>query len=223
MAIIDWPRTLCPMETTIEVMSRTIVGPPVVSGSQQAVASSAGVWRVTFNGVPVQTDARILAWRALEVQIEGRSNPICVPLRGRSGLAPIDGGHLLSTSVPHDDDMPFDDGTEYYEALAGIVTTGGTYGSTSISISAAGIGTLLPGMMFSVGCRLYRIRSAALAGGIWAAVIWPPLREPVAAGALCDFSELVCKMRLATDTEMTTALTQGRRGVASVSFIEDVR
>lgn len=219
--MIDWPRSFCPMEITIEVLSRSILGPPSLTGAQQATSSSTGVWRATLSGIPLHNGERVRRWRALEAQIEGRSNAICVPFRANSWSAPVPAGGRMSVRVLHSDGTTFSDGAGYASHLGSTVVGGGTIGGSTLSFASAGLGELLPGHMFSVGCRLYRVKTATKTDGIWSVTVWPALREAIPIGARVDFYRLRCKMRLATDTEMTAPLLLGRTGVATVSFIED--
>lgn len=219
---IHWPRSLCPVTQTITPVTRSILGPPTLTGSQQAVASGAGAWRVEFDGIPLQTDERIEMWRALEVMIEGRVNPIVVPLNQRLASVPLLSGTATSASVTHSDGTGFSDGTAYWQSRAASdLVSGAEMGATLVEMSAAMIGTLRPGMMFSLIDRVYRIKSVETDDGVSSVRFWPPLREDVAAGEQAEFRALRCKMRLATDDAMSTPLLLGKVGVASVAFIED--
>lgn len=222
MARIYWPALFCPMTPVITVVSRSVLGPATLTGAQQAVASPAGAWRVAFEGIPLHTDARIEAWRALEVMIDGRSNQIVVPLNQRDASVPLLAPGTTSASVPHGDDALFSDDTGYLQSLAAAdVVTAADMGATSLRLAATTVSALRPGMMFSIVNRLYRIRAVETAAGVSEVSLWPPLRDDVPAGEQAEFKRLTCTMRLAEDGAMSTPLLLGRIGTASVEFVED--
>lgn len=125
--------------------------------------------------------------------------------------------------MPHSDDALFDDGSSYVsfpiiiEAAADALA-----GAASISVSKILAGRIDPGMDFSIGHRLYRVRKIESQSSVAAVLkIWPTLREDVAEGEALDFYRPVCKVRLATDREMNLSLELGRYDTPSVQFIED--
>lgn len=224
MAIVYWPRLLCPMVSTIEAVSRTVSGPPTILGTQQAIASSAGVWRVSFDGIPIQTDQRIQIWRALEVMIEGRSNAVMVPLRQRAFSVPLRVDGPASYATPHADGTNHSDGSGYVTSLAAATTIEPAMrGASRIKVGAGLVGRIVPGMMFSIEDRMYSTKAASLVDdATWVLDVWPQLRDDVMVGASAEFGDLRCKTRLASDGEMKLPLTMGRSGLASVAFVEDV-
>jgi hypothetical protein len=96
--------------------------------------------------------------------------------------------------------------------------------ATSLSIAISYGGRIEPGQHFSIGERLYRVKSVTYSGaGATATItIRPPLREAVPNGSRLEFDFPVCRMRLASDTEMDLSLDQRRLGAPSASFVEDL-
>lgn len=222
MAVIYWPGFFCPMTPLIAPISRSVLGPATLTGAQQAASSSAGAWKVSFDGIPLHTDARIEIWRALEILIEGRVNQIVVPLNQRGASVPMLSVGATSQTVTHSDGAAFNDASEYWQSdAASDLMADASMGDTTVLMSATMVSDLRPGMMFSVAHRLYRIKSVAIVGSIATVGIWPPLRDDLFSGDQAEFKTLSCTMRLASDDEMSTPLLLGKTGVASVDFIED--
>jgi hypothetical protein len=179
-----------------------------------------------FQDVPIRNWAQLQAWDTLALRLEGRLNPILVPLCERPRQPrPPPGGEPEAVTVPHDDLSPFADVT-YYAAptLAAEVFADAPMRATTIRIEAINLGAPEPAHFFSIGERLYQIRSVdAVAGAVYTVSFRPPLREAVTAGSPVDFENMVCKMKLASDREMDRVLTTNRLGQQTVNFIEDTR
>lgn len=207
-----------PMVCSPNMTPRTIEGAPSLDGASQAIASPAGVWRITYEGVPLNTPERIKAWRAIEAQAEGRTNALIVPTYDRPTLTPkVD----LETRVPHSDGTPFDDGAEYYSSGQEIrVGANAAAWDTQLTVNKISGGRIDAGQHFSIGERLYRVKYVISQQTIR---IWPPLRAAISVGDLMEFAQPVCKVRLASDGAMNAPLTLSRFGVGNVSFIEDLR
>jgi len=226
MAAVLWPiGVLKPQSVTFEIAARTLAGPSSVSGVSQVVASDAGIWKATFANVITNTRKRepVLAFRALAALLEGRMNPILVPLcRAYQPYSPEWQG--LYEPVPHSDGSPFGDGSEYQGTvidvtLASNLPVRGTTAMIAIHVAHE----IQPGQHFSIGERLYRIRTIEHTGEGAATITFrPPAREAALIGTRLEFDFPVCRMRLASDNEMDLALDYGRWSYPSVNFIEDV-
>src|SRR5690606_29591421 len=130
----------------------------------------------------------------------------------------------LYEPVPHSDDSPFSDGSEYQGGvidvtLASNIPLRGTTAMIAIHVAHE----IQPGQHFSIDERLYRIRTIEHLGEGAATITFrPPAREAAMIGARLEFDFPVCRMRLASDSEMDLALDYGRWSFPSLNFIEDV-
>jgi len=226
MAPVLWPiGILKPQSVTFEIAARTLAGPSSVSGVSQVVASDAGIWKATFTNVILNTRNReqVLVFRALAALLEGRMNPVLVPLcRAYQPYAPEWKGFY--EPVPHSDDSPFSDGSEYRGTvidvtLASNIPVRGTTANVTITL----VHEIQPGQHFSIGERLYRIRTVTPTGPNSATITFrPPAREAATIGTKLEFDDPVCRMRLASDGELDLPLARGTWTYPTINFIEDV-
>lgn len=226
MATILWPvGVLRPRNVSFDIYPRTLAGPTSVSGATQVVSSDAGLWRITFGDITVRNRSEVLAWRGVDALLEGRLNPVLVPFC--RAYQPVPAGAVavgLYDGVTHDDDTPFDDDAPYVSTVIEIETSASaSAGATTISVTVGYADTIVPGQPFSIGERAYRARTITYASATAATITFrPPLREAVASGAELNFDNPVCRMRLASDAEMSLDLNGRRRATQTVNFIEDV-
>lgn len=219
--VVIWPRSLFPpRHVAINPAPVTLSGPVSLSGFRQAIASPAAVWAIKYDLMRVTQSGR-LPWRALAAQIEGRATPIVLPVYDREQLRPL--AALASGGVTHSDGSSLSDGSLYRGGRVQVIAAAAAVaGAATLDVERIASGTLRPGMHFSIGLRLYRIKSVLSASGAMATLgIWPTLREAVLAGAELEFDEPVCKVRLADDGGLDLTLDTGRHALPSVSFIED--
>lgn len=215
--------SLSPREFSLHLAARTLAGPSSVSGVAQVVASDAGLWRLTLGSIPVVDQRRVLLWRSLSEWAEGRMNPFLVPItRFYQPYAPE--WETLYEPVPHSDDSPFNDGSAYQGqvidvTLASNIPVRGTTATIAIHVAHE----IQPGQHFSIDERLYRIRTIEHVGEGSATITFrPPAREAATIGTRLEFDFPVCRMRLASDSELELALDYGRWAYPSVNFVEDV-
>jgi len=219
---ILWPvHVLRPQNVAFDIAPRSLAGPSSVSGFSQVVASDAGIWKARLGSVIVSRRNHVLAWRAIDALLEGRLNPILVPLCRAYQPVPAD---FVDDDVPHSDDAPFDDETEYDGSVISVFLAADmAVRAVSGSVNIAYAGTLQPGQHFSLGERLYRLRTVTYTGANTADITFrPPLREAAAVGAVLEFDNPVCRMRLVSDQEMNLELAGRRRSAPTVNFIEDI-
>lgn len=229
MAII-WPCSrLVPRNISVDPASRTMAGPASVSGFSQVVASDAGLWKATYEEIPVrdtQGMSLVQLWRAIAVQAEGRLNPILICVHDierkpfPAGMSDAD----LKGEVPHSDDALFDDATGYVSSIIDVsLASNAGVRATTLNVTKSVSGDLEPGHRFSIGERLYQIRSVTNQDANSATVkIWPPLREAWTTGERLEFDRAVLRVRLASDKEMDLPLELGRWSFPTVNFIEDL-
>jgi hypothetical protein len=93
----------------------------------------------------------------------------------------------------------------------------------SCTVDVIAADTLQPGQVFSLGERLYQITDVIdLTGTLRQLSFMPPAREAVAADTELEFTNPVCRMRLASDDAMALDLDMNKRGFPSVDFVEDL-
>lgn len=224
---IRWPcEILRPQNVAFDLDSRSLAGPASVSGATQVVASDAGIWKATYGSVIVKSRQAVLVHRALAALLEGRLGSIIVPLC--SAYGPSSGAVLtadeeaLLEQVPHSDDSWFDDDTGYVGGLTDVVLAAdaAVRATTLTATVYYAPDDIQPGMHFSLGERLYRIRTYDADTGVM--TIRPPLREAVTAGDALNFDDPVCRMRLASDDGLDLELSLRKFATPTVAFIEDV-
>lgn len=220
---IRWPeQVLRPQNVAFDLAPRSLAGPASVSGKTQVVSSDAGIWKVTFGNLIIRRRGEVLAHRAIANLLEGRLNPIVVPLC--RGYQPVPAGAVdagLYDDVPHSDDADFSDGTGYVGTVISVVAADDVpVRAISMPVIVTYAGDIQPGQHFSVGERLYRVRTFDLDTGTM--TFRPPLREAIAAGMELNFNDPVCRMRLASDDGMDLELALRRFGNPTVNFLEDV-
>lgn len=224
MATPRWPvKVLAPQNVSFDIAPRTLSGPASISGAVQVVSSDAGIWTAAFAGVVINDRQRVLAWRGISGLLEGRLGSILVPLC--RGYQPnVDGWQELIEPVPHSDDAFFSDGSGYVGSVNEVTLAGSVAArATTANVSIAYGGDLEPGQHFSIGERLYRIRTVTYTSETAATITFrPPLREAASIGNRLEFDDPVVRMRLATDSEMGLDLQLRRFAAPTVNFVEDV-
>lgn len=220
---IRWPvGVLRPQNVAFDIAPRSLAAPSSVSGQAQVVSADAGIWKATYGSLLVRSRASVIVHRAISNLLEGRLGAILVPLcRAYQPTLDIDG---IYDTVPHDDDSPFDDESEY-QGGGNLVTlsSGISARAVSANVTIAYGGTLEPGQHFSLGDRLYRLRTVVYTTETAAAITFrPPAREAVSEGVELNFDDPVCRMRLASDDAMDLELAMRRFGSPTVNFIEDL-
>ncbi len=231
MTSIVWPRAgLVPRQPPrFNPAPRTASGGMNVRGNGQVVASDAGCWVATFSNFVVhqkQGEKKILLWDAIAGLAEGRLNALLMPVdvRGRRPLPDGVSDDLIDypTGVPHSDGAAFSDGSLYEQSWIGVtVSADAALRAVTLQLTKVACGEIEPGMRFSIGERMYQVKKVvSQSGGSCEVTVNFPLREAVSAGAECNFDNPVCKMRLATDTEMDLELEIGRHGSPTINLVE---
>lgn len=226
MAIPIWPRAvLKPKRANFNIASRSLAGPSSISGVSQIMASDAGIWKATFADIIIKrSSSAVLAFRAISTLLEGRMHPILLPRCG--AYQPYEANwRQLVQGVPHSDGTPFGDASLYRTRSIDIrLVSNIPLRGTAANVVLVAAGFLHPGQDFSIGERMYRIRTVQMTGDNTAAVTFrPPAREAVAAGSEMEFDNPVCRMRLASDAEMDLDLDMTAPWTfPTVNFIEDV-
>jgi len=219
---IRWPiHVLAARDVAFDIASRSIAAPASVSGVTQVAASDAGIWKATLGGIVVHNRDHVLVFRAIANLLEGRLSPIIVPFC--RGYQPVPDNADYS-AVPHSDGSHHSDGTGYVGSVIDVeLAASAAARAVSATVDVVQAGDLHPGQHFSIGDRLYRLRSVAFSSETRAAITFrPPLRSAAPLGTKLNFDDPVCRMRLASDGEMDLELGLRRFGNPTVNFIEDL-
>jgi hypothetical protein len=157
---LAWPANLKPRTVTFEPMFRTRSGGPTLTGVSQIVKSDAGVWRAVFREMPVANPVTILAYRAFLAQLGGRESTVLVPVTGDTRWAPFPGATVANYYTSYGDGVLFGDGSAFTSTAISIVTVAAAAaGATTITIDIRAAGSIQPGHHFSIGERLYRVKT----------------------------------------------------------------
>lgn len=247
IANVVWPYHVLPPRTvTPELVPATTGGGRSITAVEQIVSYDAGYWGIDYADIPYASRANKLAWREVAAKLDGRAGTCLVPVYdyGTQDTAPwpLDAQGNFVKSLPS---QIYADGTMGPgSSIEVVLSAGAALGAVTLSMSVARGSQFYAGMQFSLGVRLYRIKSVdSQSGGIltddagiplttddgtplvtdvaYGLTIWPPLREAVESGDTVNFSMPVCLCRLKTDTEMRSAGDDyAGRTLARVSFEE---
>jgi hypothetical protein len=219
MAEYNWPRgVLRPSNVLPPTLNeRNMATNPAISGYTQVVSSGPPIWTARFGNIDIRTSQQRLAWKALAALLEGRRNIVIVPFCGGDQPKSIGADR---TTVPHDDDTPHDDDAPYSQKANEVyLSASSSAGAISLTFNVVVAGTIEPGHYLSINDRLYIIRKTPTPTTV---EIWPPLRAGVNAGDWVEFDNPTCRMRLASDQEMSVDFQRLRFASPSVNFIEDL-
>jgi len=214
-----WPiRRLRAQNFSLDLAPRSLAGSASISGASQVVASDAGIWKATLGNIVIRSREDRLAFRGLAALLEGRLTPILIPVC--RGDQPWPTGADYS-EVPHSDGTLFSDGTGHEGTVIDVTADQNApvrNGQFRINVNRAG--PIQSGQHFSIGERLYRVRTYDTSTRIL--TFRPLLREAVSDGDRLEFDNPVGRFRLASDSEMDLELQMRRFGSPTVNFVEDL-
>lgn len=225
---LRWPSRLPPRDVAADIIPRAIMGPPSMSGGQQAVQSDAGCWYIQYNSISVIEEFRVKLWRVMQARLNIVGTPILLPVFDcKRSPYPLDtSGHKITSygEVPHSDTALFSDGTGYGSRVIDITAAAyAEFRAVTMEITVNYAGALEGGEFFStlVG-DMYTITSIELITGTTYAIgLSPPLRAAIPAGTQLEFDNPVCRCVLENPGSMSLMLTQRIVGRPSLEFIED--
>lgn len=224
---ISWPPLLIPRQAsfTLDVPSRS--GGLSMTGSEQVTVSGAGRWRARLD-VPLARENRILEYRALMAQLQGRAGTVLVPKWERYGPRDANGRRLsqLQTAGYESCGLNFDLSAFGQDVVVhASLAAAAAAGTTQISVTLEpGIDGPRPGQYFGIGDRLYLCQSVWQdeEGDPTNIRFFPWLRAASASGTRVILDRPVCLMRLADDGSGNVMLDAGRHGTASFEFVEAI-
>lgn len=202
----EWPFDLLqPRRVSIKAVKATLGGGPSLSSgsNDEATGTANGFWRFALSNVPVRSRAQVLRWRALEACLDGRGGTIRLHI--------YDGKRAPWATVG--DPIVASAGSEF--------VAGGTSGSVKMTSG----GSPRPGMHFSAGDRLYRLKTVGTPSGVppvYPVTVWPAVRGTISLDDPLEFTHPVCRCRLREDKGMAVELDLLRYADASVEFEEDI-
>lgn len=182
-----------------------------------------------FGGGQTSRRADTLAWRAMGAGLSGGQRVI-VRLCDRHHQ-PV---FALST-VPHSDDTPFDDGSEYASggSTASVLAVvngdpgGGGLNCTILDIAITSERPLIGGERFTHVHPIWLDRAYEIAsvedidGGYKRIKFQPPIRGGIEVGDALDFDNVRCVMKRVS--QPTNAISMGLYSSASLQMVEDMR
>lgn len=216
----------------IRIVGTELDGGTSLSGISEPIQiDGGGYWQADFSnadfgGRDDDDRAATLAWRAINAGLGGGQQ--VVVLFCDRHHQPV--GEPIT--VPHSDDTPFSDDTEYLSlqvsAVVSAVMNGQTDGlnCTQIRIVYDGPKPLIGGERFTHvhpewGERCYEIASATPIANGYELTFSPPIRGGIQFGDPLDFENPRCVMR--RSSAPTNALNMGLWSSASITFVEDMR
>ena len=194
-----WPSILVPVNTLWHIKPMIQNGPVTFDGRSQRGAPDAGYWTATLSDIVINTDDRVLEFRALIASLQGGLVPVIVgPCDCRRVPRPPAGSS--AHGIPYADQVRHSDGTGFRQSsIIVAATTAAALRATSLTVDILAAGDLRRGHYFSIRDRLYMITSVPEVAGDKASFRFlPPLREPVAAGDSIEFEHPRATMRLAS-------------------------
>ncbi|WP_316158780.1 MULTISPECIES: hypothetical protein [unclassified Bradyrhizobium] len=239
MAVPYFPRALLREKSHSWNLGGHAATPGATADSTAVVVRSdgGGYWIATMSDVSLgaravgqgrqrQRNATLL-WRAVRQVAKGGAAPMtvwCNDAQARPWPAGVAQG--APPAVPHGDDTPFSDGSEYEQAMIDIICGAAALRATSLGIIINRAGSLVGGERFSinhdtVGWRVYEISTVVYSDATHATIGFnPPLRENVVAGTALEFDRPRCTMRLATPGAMDLAEQPWTFNSVTVQFVE---
>jgi hypothetical protein len=200
-----------------DIDRRTVSGGTALSGEEDLIATDGGgrVF-VEFSNFYLDDPQVALAYRALSAGSDGGATPFVVPF--------CDSKHqptIGTITVPHSDDTPFSDDSEYeqFDASA-VVASDAALRATAMTLTEIELARdLVGGEWFTIVHPVHGDRAYRLIEVDGPAIKFrPPLREAVTAGTAVDFANPRCVMRL--DGEMRSPVTLGFADGPGARFVE---
>jgi hypothetical protein len=228
MTVYSWPPELAARGVAFNQRGMTVGGPPTLSGEGQVGSLDAGYWVATLDLVTLDSGTMVKAFRALRAKMQGGAHQLKVPVFDEGQVPYVKPGGAAANAYPeqrYSDNKFHTDGHGFYRpAISVTLAADAALRATSVSVTVTRAGPISGGEYFSLGDRLHVIESVlSVAGGTQVWSIWPPTRAAAPSGTRVNLEAPVCRMRLATETEMDLALGRLWRAQPSIAFIEERR
>lgn len=227
--IVDFPILPLTDRSDPRLISANRSGGMSINGFEQIVSPLSERWRWSVS-VSITRPHHARGLRMFLTKARGRLNYVRVRVcdlyrtyRSEMGATPH---HVDGQSLPHSDDAYFSDGAGYrYATGTTLLTAAASAGASSLVIDPGFVP--IPGTLFSINDWLYVITDVDdpvdldNPGTERTIHFRPGLREAAAIEDELNF-DAVCLWQLATDEEGQATLSGGRRGVATLNFVEPV-
>lgn len=227
-----WPEwVLRPAKVSFNGMPMTTSGGASPTGSEQIVGNSPGRNRLVLGGVSVRTAEQERIWRAIQLNLGGRSGVIMVPTVSRR-TAPWPTIALRAqrsfSKVTLTDDILFSNGAGLYQRtiLAQAASTIAA-GAVQIDIKLLQGSSLQIGQTFQAGECVYTISKVVSVNDsgdhpVFTVKFMLPARTAITSGDDLEFDNPRFRARLEADDGMALDLDMLRFGAVDVAFVEDV-
>jgi hypothetical protein len=220
-------------DVDLRVVSTELDGGTSLSGISEPIAiDGGGYWQgdwtnANFGGRDNAKRAKTLAWRAVNAGLSGGQRAaVRFGDRWHQPVGPF-------ATVPHSDQTPFSDGSEYASGggvastvLAVVNGQTGGLNCTILDISFSAPKPLIGGERFTYVHPTWLDRAAEISSiedieGGKRITFQPPIRGGIEVGDALDFNNPRCVMRRASPA--TNSLNLGLFSSASISMVEDMR
>lgn len=220
-----------PANIKLAPAGRTISGGESLLGETDVIRTDGGgYWVVAFAGIDLLSRDEIRAWEAWESHLAGGVQRCLVPVPSLlTAPRPTAGGRLAMPSalVPTSEDRCFPEALAFAAPLiVAKVTSAAALRATTIVINIEQGARLQGGERFAVnhpakGRRMYRVeRVTARSGQQATCIVWPPMREAIAANTAADFDWPSFVATLVPDSDISPDIGMGDDATVEVTFRE---
>ena len=242
-----WPDDLVPMNMTVTIDRPVFKGPKPLDGREQVVASSAGGWLISYDGISVYGE-KYRQFRSIWSAIGAFAKPIYVKpefspnmLAKRNGILPQTTyfdqigtlknvlewalaeltwgvGNPICWGTTGSGWSDFQDGAVFTQSTGDCyLKSSAVRGDVYISVENSAVSNLEAGDYFEINGRLHLVQG--IDGDSWS--IWPPLRQSYPSGTQLEIDDPRMVAYLVTDSRALSLSNDfGRVSRVSVDFIE---
>ena len=220
---IDWPAPLIPREAMFHPESTSRTGGLSMSGAEQITVSPSGRWRARLS-IPLHTEKKVLAYRSLLAQLQGRAGTVLVPKWENFGPRDMNGRRLSHRSGSPDPKNFNLSGFGQSDLTYATAAANAAARATRVSVNLLDGDGPQPGQYFGLGERLYLCQSVwqVEEGDPTNIQFFPWLREAVYAGDRVILDRPVCLMRLADDSAGQLMMGSSNVGDVELEFVEAI-
>jgi hypothetical protein len=211
-----WPDIFAPAALTVTIDRPTFRGPKPLDGREQVVASSAGGWLITYDGIPLYGDSHRL-FRPLWATVGGFAKAVYVRpefspnmLAVRNNISPIPTGFS--------DAAKFSDMAQFIQSTGDcLLAVDAKRGDVTLSVTNSSVSVVAAGDYIEINGRLHVVQG--MDGTTW--TIWPPLRADHVAGTQLEIDDPRTLAYVSADARgLTQNIEFGRITRISIDFIE---
>lgn len=223
--ILHWPAgLLTPQSSPFDIVPFSRTGGRSLGGVMRSAKSDRGWWSGSYNNIIFRRTNfdQQRTWNALRVALGGTTGLIAVPVCSTALWAGY--GLTFGQTVPHDDDTPFDDETEYSQSAVLLeMASFASLGATVVTLRLLDL-PIGGSIRFSYQHAMYETGRilAQPSATTYQVEIFPAIRAPIPADAILENEKPTVLCHLASDTAMDLDLGATRTPRPSVAFIEAV-